>query len=235
MTTPDKPLSSSSLQHTAEATQISMKKELQRKLIHLSSMGIPIIYMLTSREVMLWLLVPATLLGLLIEVLRVRSDKVEQMILKTFGPMLRPHETRGGRARMSGATWVLLSATICVLIFPEVITVTAFIVLIVSDTSAALIGRNWGRHRFLEKSVEGSSAFVVSAILVVIGVSAIYDAPTEFIAIGIVASIVAAVAEALSHGANIDDNLSIPLSFGAVMWGGLALIGGPAIDALLAL
>jgi dolichol kinase len=83
--------------------------------------------------------------------------------------------------------------------------------------------------------VEGSSAFVVTAILVVLGVAAIYNTPSSFILAGIVASFIAAVAEAMSYGVNIDDNLTIPLSFGAAMWLLLIAIGGPEIGQLLQL
>ncbi|MEP7220986.1 MAG: dolichol kinase [Bacteroidota bacterium] len=215
------------------ATQISMRSEFQRKMIHLSSFGIPILYSLLPKSTMLWLLVPATLLGLVVEYLRVRSEPVDRVIQKLFGGMLRSHE-RGGKARISGATWVLLSATICILLFPKVVMIAGFVVLIVSDTVAALIGRRFGRHRFLEKSVEGSSAFVVSAILMVIVVALLFQAPWQFIAAGAVASVVAAVVEAMSYGVNIDDNLTIPTSFSVVMWGLLFLFfRTPAIEALL--
>ena len=41
------------------------------------------------------------------------------------------------------------------------------------------------------------------------------------------------VAEAMSYGVNIDDNFTIPLSFGAVMWGLLVLFNNPEVERLL--
>jgi len=210
-----------------------MRSEWQRKMIHLSSISIPIMYIWLSRETMLWIFGPMMVIGFTVEFLRMRVPAVERFIRKYFGAMLRSHERAGGKAKISGATYVILSAFLCVVIFPKVVTIAGFAVLIVSDTASALFGRRFGRHRFLEKSVEGSSAFVVTAIMVVLGVAAIYQAPTSFILIGIVASFIAAVAEAMSYGVNIDDNLTIPLSFGAVMWGGMALMNTPELRALL--
>ncbi len=233
MTVPKKHPSTLELQAADQPAQISMRSELQRKMIHLSSIGIPILYALLPRSTMLWLLIPVTVVAFIVEVLRVRVTAVDDFIQKFFGSMLRPHEKAGGLARVSGATWVFLSASLCVLLFPKVVTITGFTVLIVSDTVAALFGRRFGRHRFLEKSVEGSSAFVVSAIGVVLAVAAIVGAPWQFIVAGSVAAVVAAVAEAMSYGVNIDDNLTIPLSFGLVAWGLLALMGGPEVEALL--
>jgi dolichol kinase len=224
----------SEFQTASHPVQISMQSELQRKMIHLSSITIPILAIFLPKATMLWLLVPVTLLGVVIELLRVRVDAVDRVIQRYFGAMLRSHEKAGGMAKVSGATWVLLSATICVLIFPRVVTVAGFSVLIISDTVAALFGRRFGRHRFLEKSVEGSSAFVVSAIIVVLVVAAIFSAPWQFIVAGSVAAVVSAVVEAMSYGVNIDDNLTIPLSFGAVAWGLLALMSSPEVAALLA-
>lgn len=221
-------------QASRNPVQISMKSELQRKMIHLSSIGIPLLYIWLSRETMLWLIVPVFVLSAVVELLRWRVPAVEELIGKLFGQMLREHEKEGHR-KISGATFVLLSATLCVLIFPKVVTINAFAVLIVSDTASALFGRRFGRHRFLEKSVEGSSAFVVTAFMVVLAVAAIYDAPWQFVAVGAVASVVAAVAEAMSYGVNIDDNFTIPLSFGATMWGLLALFSTPEIEMLLSI
>jgi dolichol kinase len=210
-----------------------MRSEWQRKMIHMCSISIPIMYIWLTRETMLWIFVPLTVVAFVMEVLRTRVPAVEGFIRKYFGAMLRPHERAGGKAKISGATYVILSASLCALIFPKVVMIAGFAVLIVSDTASALFGRRFGRHRFLEKSVEGSSAFVVTAIMVVLGVAAIYGAPVSFILIGIVASFIAAVAEAMSYGVNIDDNLTIPLAFGAVMWGGMAVVGSPELRMLL--
>ncbi len=121
---------------------------------------------------------------------------------------------------------MLLSACLCVLLFPKVIVITAFAILIISDTAAALIGRRFGRHRFFTKSLEGSSAFFVSALLVVAVAPKIAYAPVEYL-VGAVTAAVATVVEAA--GIKVDDNLSIPLVSGAVMWG-LYALAAPALN-----
>jgi dolichol kinase len=225
---------------TSRPEQISMKSEFMRKSIHLCSIAIPIIYIWTTRRTALWLLVPMTLFALAVELLRPRIPAVELIVRKLFGSILRTHEKQeSGKIKLSGATWVLLSATLCVLIFPKVVTIAAFTTLIVSDTMAALLGRRFGRHKFLEKSVEGSTAFFVFAVLVVFAVAAIYsaqigDAYWSFILAGTAAALVSTVAEAMSYGVNVDDNLTIPFSFGGVMWGLLAMMHAPEIAQVLA-
>jgi dolichol kinase len=213
--------------------QISMTSEIMRKTIHLCSLGISTLYVFLTRSQMLWLLLPALGISLLIEILRFNVPSFDSVFRRIFGTILRKHE-REGKPKLSGATYVLLSASICVLIFPKVITIAGFTVLIISDTAAALFGRRFGRHKFLEKSVEGSLAFFLTSILVVVAVGMIFKAPTAYYLVGIVAALASTVAEALSYGVNIDDNLTIPISFGIVMWPILALIGGSEIAILLA-
>ena len=208
-----------------EGGQISMLNEIRRKTIHLSSIGIPLIYWFVDWVTMLQLLVPATLFSLLIELLRRRFPKFEIRFQKIFGPILRSHES-GLKPEINGATFVLLSATICVAIFPKPVAITAFSVLIVSDTAAALFGRRFGRRPFYRKSLEGSAAFFITAMVVVLVVAAISPFSWPFILAGLLAALVATGVEAISHGGStIDDNLTIPTAFGVVMWGVLALIG----------
>lgn len=211
-----------------------MKSEVIRKSIHLSSIGIPLIYGLAGREIMLWLLLPVTAIAVVVEFLRMRVPVVEAKLRRVFGTIMRQHELAEQQAKISGATWVFLSATICVILFPTIIAIAGFTILIVSDSAAALIGRRYGRHRFLEKSVEGSSAFYVTAMLVVLIVMALFGAPMIFLTTGAVAAFAATAAEAFSYGANIDDNLTIPTSYGLVQWGLLALTGGPEVERLWA-
>jgi dolichol kinase len=214
-------------------SQITMTGELMRKSIHLTSIAIPILYSFLSREVMLWMLIPGLIVSFAIELFRFRSPAFEQFFMKIFGPILRSHE-KSGKPMLNGATYVLLSATLCVLIFPRIIAIAGFAILIISDTAAALFGRRFGRHKFLDKSVEGSSAFFITGLATMAVIGVVFNAPTVYYIVGAIAALVSTVTEAMSYGINIDDNLTIPMSFGIVMWGVLALIGGPEIAAMLA-
>ncbi len=241
MTLSKQSASSTGRQVATHPSNISMRSELLRKGIHLTSMLIPAIYIFVSKLLALEILIPLTAFAVTVELLRTRVPSVERFIVTSFGDLLRTHErleSRDGPWKLSGATWVFLSATICVAAFPKVVAVTAFAVLILSDTVAALIGRRFGRRRFLAKSVAGSSAFFIAALLIVFCVAGIYrdvlaGSYWVFILAGVVSSAVATVAEAASYGINIDDNLSIPLSFSLVMWPILLLANQPAIDAVL--
>lgn len=194
----------------------SYSAEIARKGIHLFSLTIPVLYAFLSREVALAVLVPLMLFFLLTDLGRLFIPPFGRLYHRFFGWLLRKHEQNDRGRRLTGATYVLLSAVICVLFFPKLIVITAFAILIISDSAAALIGRRYGRHRFLAKSAEGSAAFFVTALLVVGLAPKISYLPAEYL-IGAVGALVGTVVEGAGFG--VDDNLSIPLSIGGVMWG----------------
>jgi dolichol kinase len=134
------------------------------------------------------------------------------------------------KKNLTGATYVLLSALICALIFPKVIFVTAFTILIISDSMAALIGRKFGKRKFLRKSFEGTLSFFISASIVILFTPKVGNFPLEYL-IGFVAAFVGSIVENISYGL-ADDNLTIPLSVGLTMWG-LYLIFFPGLELIL--
>jgi dolichol kinase len=143
---------------------------------------------------------------------------------------LRKHELDKEKKNLTGATYVLLSALICALLFPKVIFVTAFSILIISDTMAALIGRKFGKRKFLRKSFEGTLSFFISASIVVFFTPKVGDFPLEYM-IGFIAAFIGAIVENISYGL-ADDNLSIPISVGLTMWL-LYIIIFPNLDLIL--
>jgi dolichol kinase len=212
-----------------DTATIEYKAELVRKGIHACSLSIPVVYYFISRELALEILAPLTIFFISVDLARYYHKPTAEIFYKIFKWMLRSHEIDERSKRLNGATNVLIAATLCVYMFPKMIFITAFTILIVSDSLAALVGRRWGRRKFFTKSVEGSLAFFLSAVAVVLIVSMLqYDPANETgwragvgvngysIWIGIIAAAIGTVVEALP--VKIDDNLSIPISIGTVMW-----------------
>ncbi len=198
------------------AANIDYKAEIARKGIHFTSLSIPIIYYYIERDLALAILVPITLAFLSVDLLRYYHTPTANLFYKVFGFMLRKHEQDGNSKRLNGATNVLIAASLCVIIFPKLIVLTAFPILIISDSVAALFGRRFGKRKFMQKSVEGSTAFFLFALAVLFFTPKISGGIDEYL-IGAIAAFVGTVVEAGSW--KIDDNLSIPLSVGVVMWG----------------
>ncbi|MDX9924237.1 MAG: dolichol kinase, partial [Ignavibacteriaceae bacterium] len=127
---------------------IDYKSEVLRKSIHLCSLSIPVIYYFITKEAALGILIPLAVFSLIIDLARYKKNtKLNQYFHALFGFMLREHEKDHNKKNLNGATYVLLSAVIVILIFPKVLVVTAFAVLIVGDIAAALIGRKFGKTK----------------------------------------------------------------------------------------
>jgi dolichol kinase len=189
--------------------------ELIRKGIHLCSLVIPVGYYFVDKSLALSILIPVTAAFALTDGLRVLFPAVAAIYHRLFGWLLRSAERNTVIKRLNGATYVLLSACICVWVFPKVVAITAFSILIVSDTVAALVGRKLGKRPFFSKTFEGSLAFFLSSVLVVVFAPKISHDVSEYM-VGIAGGLLGTIVESLSI--SIDDNLTIPLSIGATMW-----------------
>ena len=216
-------LASDALEHKAT---IDYRSEIIRKGIHLCSLAIPIIYYFVSQRVALILLVPVTTAFLVTDVARLFIKPVARWYYRWFGLLLRQHEQDATVRRLNGATNILLSAVVCVILFPKIITVNAFAILIISDSTSALIGRRFGRRRLFNKSLEGTAAFFLSATVVVLIAPKLTGSIEEYL-LWIVGAAIGAVVEASIK--NIDDNISVPLAIGLALWG-LYLLFLPGLD-----
>jgi dolichol kinase len=191
-----------------EIDRLELRYEVARKTIHLSSLSIPVIYWFISREFALLLLVPLFFGFFLIDLLKNFFTPVSGWYHKTFDSMLRQHELEGNKTYLNGATNIVMAALLLVLFFPKIIAVTAFTLVAVSDTLAAIVGKILGKHRFGQKSMEGSAAFFLSALLIVTLV------PGLNLFVGLAMAIAATITEAFMvriGNFRIDDNLAIPL------------------------
>ena len=195
---------------------INYRDEVIRKLIHLCSLSIPIVYYFISRHDALLILSVLTFVVIVIDLLRYFSPAIAKIFYSIFGFLLRKHEKDNNKKALNGASYVLLSATICVFLFPKILFLTAFGVLIISDSMAALVGRKFGKHKLLRKSLEGTLAFFISAIIVVLISPKITGDIYEYL-IGFFAAGTAAIVENISYGW-MDDNLSVPVTIGFIMW-----------------
>lgn len=210
---------SKGFQLTTEASnqKISYNSEIKRKLIHLSSLWIPLVIFVLPMNYTVTLFA-VILIGLLIfELLRHQNHGLSRLVSRFFTPIMRPQELCNPYC-LTGATYVLISALLCTLIFPTPVAVTALSIMLVADTAASLIGRRYGTTMIMGKSIEGSCAFLVTAIATSVIVGQIFQAQQSFYFSAIAASVAATAVELISSRLNLDDNLSVPLAAGGVMY-----------------
>ncbi|NOX67418.1 MAG: dolichol kinase [Chlorobi bacterium] len=195
---------------TLDKGNIDYKTELMRKGIHLLSLSMAIIYYFIPKELALKILIPITVFSLILDLARYFYPPYSKLFYKMFGFMLREHEINSKKMTLSGATYVFLGVTLVVILFPKVFVIPAIAVLIIGDIFAALIGRKFGRHKFLAKSLEGTLAFFVTGSIVILFSPKINNDVIEYL-IGFAAVAVAAIMENVSYGW-ADDNLTVPLA-----------------------
>lgn len=190
--------------------EVSFSQEVWRKAFHLVSLSIPIIYTFVTREFALIVLSIITSIAIIIDLLIKKENIIHEVIFKIFGKLFRKFEKNG--FVFNGATWILISAFLNILLFPKVFTVVSFYVLVISDATSALIGKRFGKTRFINKSFEGSCAFLLSGIIVVIVFGLFVNAPLSFFIFAILGVILASVVEASSVLLRVDDNLGVPFT-----------------------
>ncbi|MFQ5569876.1 MAG: phosphatidate cytidylyltransferase [Rhodothermales bacterium] len=185
-----------------------------RKAIHLLALLVPLGMALLGKTWSVYLLIPLAVLALACDVLRVRSAWFSAFVLRYFGFLMRREEQPpvGGPVIINGATWVLLSAALLVVFFPIRIAVPAFVMFMLSDAAAALVGRrfgtlHWGRSA---RTIEGSMAFLITGVAIM----ALFSGIVFWI--GVVSVVVAALAEAMPRPFN--DNLRVPMVTAAVIF-----------------
>ncbi len=195
---------------------INYKYELLRKSIHFLSLSIPVTYYYITKELALYILIPLMIFSLAVDYGRYFSKPLANLVQKVFGFIMRKHEWDSKKKNLNGATYVLISAVLVILIFPKVFAITAFTVLIIGDVAAALIGRRYGKTKFLLKSLQGTLAFFFFSSIVVLLAPKIQGSFTEFL-IGFISVAVGAIVENVS-GTWADDNFTIPVSICITMW-----------------
>jgi dolichol kinase len=162
--------------------------EIKRKIVHLATLIVPVGYAMTSEETVILFLIPFFLALLSVDLLRHLHPGVASLFRKYFfGRVLREEE----KPAFMGATYFIL-------------------ILIVSDTAAALVGKGIGRIRIFGKTLEGSTAFLITSLVIVW----VYPRLDRFS--GSLAALGATLIEMLPI--KLNDNLSIPLVAGAIMF-----------------
>jgi len=180
--------------------------EITRKIVHLSTLSIPIGYALTQEETALMILLSLFLGFLSVDLLRHFHRGIASLFEKYFfGNVLRERE----KGTFMGSTYFLFSSILTLLFFPKPIAIASLLILILSDTCAALVGKGVGKIRIYGKTLEGSIAFLLSS-LVIVGFYPDLDRLP-----GILGALGATVVELLPI--KVDDNLTIPLVAGGIM------------------
>ena len=190
--------------------KISFASELKRKFIHISSSWISFAYMFLSKDVMLIILGLAFAGCLLFDILRYYFKWFDDIYLKFLSDVLRSHELKLKGITFTGATYLMFAALLCVVLFPKEIAIAAILIMTIGDAVAAIVGKSFGKIKFFTKTVEGSVAFFIAGILIIMFTPKLTTDINEFY-IGIAAVSFTTVIEILPL--KLDDNITVPIAF----------------------
>lgn len=187
-------------------TKISTQ-EVNRKLLHLSSLVYPMFYWVFCSKIQMLFVTGFIFIFILsIDFLRKKNQKINIIFCKCFKLLLRDKE----KSSFTGSTYFMLGTFLTILLFPKSIAIVGLCVLIVSDTCASIFGILYGTKKICGKSLEGSVAFVISAIIISYFGYIFFQLPLNY---GILAAIVAMIAELVSSKIKVDDNVLIPIAY----------------------
>ena len=179
---------------------ISLTNEILRKSIHLSNLLVPLFLFFYGRELTLILLAPISIVFIALDLLRIKNH----MVRNTYNFFLESITRDKEHKSLTGASYVFMASTITIFLFPETIAIAALMIMCISDTFAAIIGRTYGSIFIREKTIEGSVSFLLVSLAVVLLFSDLN------ITISILCVFAATIVELYTP---INDNLSIPITF----------------------
>lgn len=202
---------------------ISYLEEIKRKGVHLSSLWMVAATLLLGRYQWISCLLfgALLLLTLVSEHDYANGGKyLGRLYGKLFGKMLR-NEVKPGQWIVSGGAPVLAAGLMMNVLFAPVIAASGLAVMLTGDAFAALIGRKFGKHKAVNgKSYEGFAAFVIAGFIAVSVVFALSGLSGRCYIWGAVAVVAAAVVELFQKQLKLDDNFTIPLTAGIVLFFG---------------
>jgi dolichol kinase len=142
-----------------------MKDELKRKAFHLLGFiylaGLAMLgrFHFLGAAAVLWLVIS------ILEILRLKNNKVRLMFDRLGGGLFREHE----RHQISGVWWMLAGVMASVwLLKPVTLAATPILYLLLGDSAASLVGRSIKGKKWpgSDKSVSGSSACFLVCLLI---------------------------------------------------------------------
>ncbi len=185
-------------------------KHIGRKLYHLfGGIALLSLYYILGREHALMFYAVFFLIVLSLDLTRLKIPAVNQFIFTRFGSFIRKNEEH----KLTGTAPYVLGIGLTLYSYSQEVATAAICFLAFGDVAATTIGERYGKTKIYDKSLEGSTAFIVAALisglfLKLIGV----HLATGVMILG---ALIAAGVEIIPLPVN--DNLVIPIVAGGVM------------------
>lgn len=141
------------------------------------------------------------------DAVRLRAPRLNEIFFRWFTSLASPREATG----FASSSWYALGATLVYAFLPMRLAAASVLVLGLADPAASVVGRIWGRRGLGKGSWLGAATFAVVAAACLVGWLGSWPAaPLLAVAVGVAAAEVLPIP--------VDDNLTIPLVTGGLLW-----------------
>ena len=184
-------------------------REVRRKVIHLSSILIPLVFGYVSFTSFILLFCIIYGLWVFIDMQRRVKPQVQALLKHYLGDVFRPEEAQ----TFSGATHLGLGVLLTTVFFDHKTAIMALTILAVCDSVASLVGEKYGHIKIGNKTLEGSLAFFISGMVIICLFIWGFGYKAIFLWENIFALIATTFAELYSQKLKMNDNVLIPLVY----------------------
>ena len=189
---------------------------LARKSWHvLAVLFMAFIYSHVDRGMALKILAVAMFLFVGMDILRLKIEKINVLVLKVFGVVMRRTEID----HPAGTTYLLSGVFISVYLFPKDIVMLTLFFLAIADPVASYFGIRYGKDKIINnKSLQGTmAAFVVCAIIAFIYMQVNKMLLERIVLVSLISGIIGALSELIPFF-KLDDNLTFPIVCSFSLW-----------------
>jgi len=185
-------------------------KHTGRKLFHLfGGLGLLSLYFVCGRNKALALYGALVIIIFLVEITRLKIPDWNRFLYSHFRSFVRDNEEK----KLSGTIPYILGVGLSLYAFSSEVASAAICFLAFGDVAATTIGERYGNTKIGNKSLEGTAAFVVAAVLAGFMLFSLGLRLKAWVMI--CGAVIAAGVELMPF--KINDNLAIPVLAGAAM------------------
>jgi glycerol-3-phosphate acyltransferase PlsY len=187
----------------------TFKSEWWRMVLRLLSLFFLVFYEFFSQSIALLIISIFLAFFILLDLYRIFFKKITGNNRTEVKSIFRKKEYQ----KFSSISIYLVAFFITILVYPKNIAITATTFLIFGDISSKIFGLGFGRHKILNKTIEGTLAFFGSMLVCGYFLYPLLGISLVVLVLGMIA---APIVELLSL--EMDDNFTVPIISAAVMY-----------------
>ena len=190
---------------------------LLRKLWHMTTGSLGLyLFMRAPQDQQFWafIVLSIALAGFVVDITRARAPKMNKLIIKCMGPLMRRSEREG----LTGLPFYALGVSLSLFFYRQEIAILSVMFLVFSDPLSSFFGVLYGKDKILpNKSLQGAVAGFFTCYLITLFYTMNHATLGNHILIfAVVSGLIGSLSELVS-AFNIDDNLTIPVLSGLGM------------------